>query len=283
VFHRTRHAVTLALLAVAPHLAVAQASGERAPERAGERAKQPLQDLLQADAVYPQERGETQLTLVPRFTHWGHERLLQSSFIVEYGLSSTLQIEAEGTAFSYRPAAPAPLGPGLSSQGASELGIGLRQSWMDVRGTPLHIAAGLGILRSVRAPLATGDARSLAVVPSFVIARDLPRLGGMQLFANAEVEVPLHATTAGDDAGEADDAALEWHTGFFVPAGAVVITAELSTLADDRPAVERTRRYATLGLVTTLPGGWELGIGAPYQIRGPRGRFDTLVKVTYEF
>ncbi len=57
--------------------------------------EQPIQEVFQTELVYPQERGEVQLTFSPRYGKGGGQSLFQAPVSVEYGITKNWQVEVE--------------------------------------------------------------------------------------------------------------------------------------------------------------------------------------------
>src|SRR5215469_10045714 len=54
-----------------------------------------LEELFQSETVYPQEKGEFQLTLMPRFLDHRHGNAFVSPVGFEYGLTDSWQVEGD--------------------------------------------------------------------------------------------------------------------------------------------------------------------------------------------
>jgi hypothetical protein len=77
----------LAVLVMGAPSSPALADDEDEQRAAQESYEQPLQEVFQTDLVYPQERGEVQITFAPQFAQENQRDLLHYSVGIEYGLT----------------------------------------------------------------------------------------------------------------------------------------------------------------------------------------------------
>ena len=103
-------------------------------------------EMFQSELVYPQEKGELQFTLVPQVRKGGDRTRWIGELVLEYGLTDSLQVELEWSAFER-------VDPedGESTAGTGDLELGLKYSWMNIAETGFHSAVGVGL------GLPTGD------------------------------------------------------------------------------------------------------------------------------
>ena len=252
---------------IAPVLVALVAGSLGAPSsvRAQETAPpSPPEEVFQTELVYPQEQGEVQLTLSPHLSGAASQRTGQVPLTLEYGLTDAWQIELEWGGYTYGP-----------SHGVGDLEIGAKYSFMNLWGNHTHAAVGL----EVELPVDRADEEGAELEPFVILARDLPRLSGLQVFLHAAMGFELGPEEETPDALEADEAAWTLNTGAFLPLKPVTLTAELNW--------KRTgtvdRAYVTPGLVRSLPGGWEIGIGIPVGITPGADAFRVVGLLTYEF
>lgn len=225
---------------------------------------QALEELFQSEVVFPQEEGEIQLTVAPRY-QWNREaRRTEVGVGIEYGITDAFQIGAEWASFARH----APAGGG-AEQGIGDLDLAARYSWMNINGSHLHAALG------VEVTLPTGDEdRELgegefAFAPSAVVAADIGGWPGAQVFANFGVEIAPHA--------EGDERAA-WFLNFgaFAPFGDITTTLEFNL-------TEHEGNYVTPGLIWRFADSWEGGFGVPIGVNGTADRYRVIAMLTYEF
>ena len=224
----------------------------------------PPEEVFQTELVYPQEQGEVQLTLSPHLSGTASQRTGQVPLTLEYGLTDAWQIELEWGGYTYGP-----------SHGVGGLEIGTKYSFMNLLGNHTHAAMGL----EVELPVDRADEEGVELEPFVILARDIPHLSGLQVFLHAATGFELGSEEETPDALEADEAAWILNTGAFLPLKPVTLTAELNW--------ERTgtvdRAYVTPGLVRSLPGGWEIGLGIPLGVTPGTDAFRVIGILTYEF
>lgn len=224
-------------------------------------------------SVYPQERGEVQLTTNPRIEfEEGHRSVFP--FAVEIGLTDRWQIEAEWVPL----AVTRPEGlPGRSGVGDVELET--QYSLMNVGGSATHVAFGLGVTIPAGPEEAGGTEGETEFEPSISVARDL-QTGGRpsQLFG----QVTMGLVRSEDDSEpEAHEFVLG--VGYVIAAGRVRWTAEVNWATNEWNGGDGTALYFAPGLVWDLPGTWELGFGAPIGVGGEAATLGMSLFVLYEF
>ena len=276
-------------------LATATIVGATPARCAGQGSAPPSRPLLAqgavaGDLVYPQGRGETQVNVAPHVGRTSGGGVLLVPVGIEYGLTEAWQIEAEVTGARRRGEAG----------GVSGVELGLRRSWMSVRGSNFHAAVGVrvGREREVGAAPDAGeapggaddDAPGVEVAPSLTLARDLPSLGGAHAFT--QVEVGLARRAGGLASGV--NGALAWNTGVLVPVRRVRLSGELTAQgalgralggapgAPGQPGDGGRSVCFTPGGVWPLSPGWEVAAGVPIRLAGAAAD-RALVRLTFEF
>ena len=251
-----------------------------AQEDDAEAREQPVQEVFQTGLVYPQERGEVQLSYTSRFSK-GHGRTLwQTPLNLEYGITDRWQVEIEWDALSRRTETGE-----AATRGRGDLQIGTQYSFMNIRGSNIHSAVGFEV------SLPTGDVEKelsegfVEYEPYIILARDFPRLHNMQVFTQVGVGFVQRARQrAGSD--DLEPAAHEFNlgVGMFVPFRRLVLTGEfnLSTNRWNHGGRER-EMYATPGAVWRLPRNWEMGIGVPVGLTRDADKSGAIFKLIYEF
>ncbi|MCP5054580.1 MAG: hypothetical protein GY940_45860, partial [bacterium] len=227
--------------------------------------RQPLQELFQTETVYPQEKGELQLTLIANFNKKTHQNSLFVPMVIEYGITDNWQVEIESGSYLYKKN-PA----GKETFGIDVLEIGTKYSFMDISGSGAHVAVGfeIGIPLGHSGENESIDEDSVEYEPFLVLAKDFPHLNHSQLFT----EVRLGFGEAGEGVE------FNWNSGFFIPVGSVCFTGELNYKGGDEKEI-----YLTPGMVWNLPGAWELGGGAAIGLNENSDSFRVILTLTYEF
>jgi hypothetical protein len=239
---------------------------------------QPLQDVFQTELVYPQEKNEVQLTLIPEFQKSGDYDHLQFLFLAEYGLTDRWQVEFEWNVFQKRFFDPEP-----TVSGTGDIEIGTRYSFMNIGNTNFHTAAGF----EVGIPLGDEDKGlgegTLKYGPFILAAFDLPSLSHAQLFARAGIEFANSSTNDDQDDGEEEGNEMTISGGVFIPLGNLIFTAESTWQSDNLSDGDESQLYLTPGIIFNLPDGWEAGIGVPVGLNEQSDNFRVMALLTFEF
>lgn len=251
-----RGLVLLLLLNLAAFAAVADDDGEW---------EQPLEELFLSDLVFPQERGEVQVTLSASRADRQEGERLQLPLTLEYGITDRLQVELEWGGYR-RDRFDA---DDRSSDDFGDAEIGVSYSWMAVGDSPWHIATGLEVPVDLgNTPMDDdesdeGEEEDEGIEPFFVLARDLGRWSGSQISLGGGAEV-----------GEGE---TEWFGSLagFVPVRGWVATAEINWTEEES--------YFTPGVVWHPGGEWELGVGLPIGLGREADDWRWIATLTYEF
>ncbi len=247
---------------------------------AQEGKEQPLQEVFQTELVYPQEKGEIQLTLAPRFREGDSRDIIQIPLTIEYGITDAWQVEFEWDFFVHRNPTT-----GASANGPGDLEIGTKYSFMNIAGTDFHIAVSFDIafpLGDVNKGLTEGF---IEYEPFFILARDFPQLNDLQLFTQVGVGL-VQRVKKPDDPDDEEPAAHEfiWNSGFFIPFGPLVFTTEFNWNVNTwNNGGKENQMYITPGLVLNLSGPWEVGIGTPVGLTDDADNYRIIGMLTYEF
>jgi hypothetical protein len=253
--------------------------GSIPPAHAQSNNEQQVQEVFQTELVYPQQKGELQLTTGLTFRKNLRVRLVQVPVSLEYGITDRWQISAQWDGLnSIHPVLGRPL---LRS---GDLSIGTKYSFMNVANTNLHLAVGfeLGLPSGKRDnPMSEGN---VEYEPFLIAARDFPGMNNVQIFT--QLGIRLAQSKRQPNALEDEDPAgreLNWNAGFFVPVRRLSITTEFNLVTNE--GIDRKQRHYALtpGLVWRLPGSWEIGIGAPIGLTRKSSDSSVILKLTREF
>ncbi|MDH3527096.1 MAG: transporter [Gammaproteobacteria bacterium] len=219
-------------------------------------SEQPLQEVFQSELVYPQEAGEVQVTFAPQFHDGAEAKRWELPVTVEYGVTDDLQVELEWKAYVRDDRDDEP-----ATDGIGDIEIGLQYSWMRIKGSRFHAAAGVEVgipTGDEDKQLGEGDA---SIEPYGIFAADLPDDRG-QLFVHAGIEF----------SNDVDEPFV--NIGGFVPMGDVVVTAEWNWSEE--------QRFLTPGLVWQSEKSWEFGIGVPIGLNDASDDYRVIVLAIYE-
>jgi hypothetical protein len=242
--------------------------------------EQPIQEVFQTGLVYPQERGEVQLSYTSRFSKGKAHSSLQRPMNLEYGITDRWQIEIEWNAMSRRTeTGAAPI------HGKGDLRIGTQYSFMNMRGSNFHSAVGLEVsfpTGNIEKGLSEG---LIEYEPSFSLAKDFPRLHNLQVFSQVGVSI-VQRTRRRVQVDEDQPVAHTFNlgVGMFMPFNRLVFTGEfnLNTNRWNHGGRER-EMYFTPGLVWRLPRNLEIGFGAPIGLTGDADKSGAILRLLYEF
>jgi hypothetical protein len=246
----------LALLAIATHISgvIASAQAQANPVS----REQLIQEAFRGELVYVQDANELQLTLASDVTR---DRLLAPGTIslgAEYGITSAWQAGVEWQAPTSRQVDAA----------MSVLTVGIKRAWMQIRGLPVHFAAGTALSMS---PFGGTGMNSTEIESFAVLAADAAH-GSVHAFVGASVGVrPVNAAEVSEEAS-----GLEWHAGLVSRVGPFRLVGEL-----DR---QRHGEFClTPGIVWRGSSSLQIGIAAPVGLTALGDRPQLIAKVTYEF
>ena len=254
-------------------LILGQAQAAWGEGQGDEGVSQPLQEVFQTEVVYPQEKGEVQLTLSPRYQEGDSQDQIILPLTIEYGLTDAWQIELEWDAFSHRNPTT-----GANTNGIGDLEFGTKYSFMNVADSNFHIAPGLGFGFPVGDPEKGLGEGMLEMEPFVSMAYDLPNLNNSQIFT--QVAFGYVNRLRGDEE-EAHE--ITWNAGFFIPVGPVRLTSEFNWSTNKWNDGDEDNRFITPGFVWDLPGTWEVGAGAPIGLNSESDNFRLIGMLTYEF
>jgi hypothetical protein len=250
------------ILLTAPTSAPAQTAGER-----------PLQELFQTETVYSQDKSETQVTFVSKFSKSAGRKLFENSVALEYGISDGWQVTLEWSAANRLTTADG------KTRGSGDLRIGTKYSWMNLRHSNFHAAVGfeLGVpTGNVAKGLGEGN---LEYEPYVVVAKDFPKLAHLQVFSQFGVTFAQHVKGSISVDDPIAKRTAEWNSGVFVPYRKVRFTSEFNW----SKSAAQNSLYLTPGVIWKLPRDLEFGVGVPFGITPDADRFRAIVKLVYEF
>lgn len=236
--------------------------------------EQPLQELFQTETVYPQEKGETQLTFVSKFSRNREHRLFEMPLGIEYGLTDKWQVGLEWAVTSRLTT------DDTKTRGPGDLRVGTKYSWMNIRHSNFHAAAGfeLGLpTGNVEKGIGEGE---VEYEPYVIVAKDFPKLSQLQIFSQLGVAIGQTVKTPdGEEDEESISKTIEWNNGFFVSYRRARFTTEVNW---SKSGTENSV-YLTPGTVWKLPRNVEFGFGVPVGLTRDADRFRAIVKLIYEF
>jgi hypothetical protein len=216
---------------------------------------QPIQELFFTETVYPQDRGEVQLTITSLIDRTGSEEagLLPVSF--ELGLTDRWQVEAGWAGYASTLQSP------MDFQTA-RYSIGTKYSFMDIGHSHVHAAVGFDVEFPNEAAFADNAGEDNTEYEPFVsMAVDLTHR--VTVFGSAGASLELSQIVDGerpDDIGTLSAGALvAFHYATFA--------LEYTNRSDTLPWRLDGSPLLTPSLVLHPGGEWELGFGFPIGVR----------------
>ena len=239
-----------------------------------------IQEVFLSELVYPQEEGEIQFTLAPRYRSSDESEIYEVPLTIEYGLTDAWQVELAWTAFVHR-------GNSIESStaGIGDLEIGTKYSFMNLGGTDFHAAAGIEV------SFPTGDvdrelSEGFIEYELFVImAKDFPNLANLHLFTQAGIGLMQRVRSPSEE-DDLEPAAHEafLNVGLFIPWDSIRFTAEVSWNSNkwNHGGTESFLVFAP-GLVWSFPKGWEAGFAVPFGLNENADNFQLIGHLIFEF
>jgi hypothetical protein len=231
--------------------------------------KQPLQELMRMEVVYPQEKGEFQATAIADYQKFDGGNSFSIPLSAEYGLTDAWQIGIEWLSYTR-------IGFGDSrASGRGGVAIGTKYSFMQIHGLPLHAAMGVEA-EFEHGPTPSGDDDGGHEVETFgAVAIDLPHR--VSVFAHVGVIAARSAVDEGEPNGR-----LTWSTGELIDLGKAALALELNFI-DNRGFRRGTGGTYLTPSVTLHPhAGWELGLGVPIGLTARSNSFGVIGHLIYE-
>jgi hypothetical protein len=244
-------------------------------QRPADEPRQPLQELIRTEVVYPQEKGELQLTFLSTADKGRNGSVLGFPLEVEFGLTDAWQVGLELSTYSRVRSGDA------VASGRGGLAVGTKYSFMNINGSDVHAAVGL----EMEFPGGLGadglreDKREFE--PFVALAADLRE--GVQAFFHVGRSFTRGAS--GHEAGEEGDESpvnVQWNAGALVALRRVTLAGELNTRTNGSPWGRGGDLYATPSITFLLPSSWEMGLGVPIGLNGRSDRFGVSIHVIYE-
>jgi hypothetical protein len=241
-------------------------------QRRADDPRQPLQELIRTEVVYPQDKGELQLTLLSRADKGRNGSVLAFPVEVEFGLTDAWQVGLEWGAHSR-----VRRGDAVSS-GRGALAVGTKYSFMNIRGSDVHAAVGLEMAfpGGLGADGLREDTRE--VEPFVALAADLR--DGVQTFFH--IGRSFTPGGSGDEPGDEPPVNVQWNAGALVALRRVTLAGELNTRTNGSPWGRGGELYATPSITFLLPHPWEMGVGVPIGLNGRSDRFGLSIHVIFE-
>lgn len=223
-----------------------------------QRLEEPVQEFFVAKAVYPQEKGETQITLRPTFLKGNDFDQAELGWKVEYGVSDRLEVELEMLYIAHDPDG------GAKEQGLGNVELGFLYSFLPID-EPIALSATFEVELPSGDEAVAGDKAEWEAL--LILAKQLGR-------AQVHMNVGMEAT--------ADKAEFLYNLAVVVPLNrSFSLTTELNGVE----VIEDTSLYFTPGIYFRPLHEeplFEFGIGFPVALNGEGTPYGIVGKVTAE-
>lgn len=246
-------------------------------------SEQPVQEVFQTELVYPQEKGEVQITFGTTFSRNSASRMFRSPISLEYGLTNRWQVELEWNASTYK----RELDENETSRGTGDLRFGTKYSFMNIANSPYHAAFGFEVglpTASIHKGLTEGF---IEYEPYVAVARDFKKLNRAQIFAQLGFGfMQRFKSVEHDDDEEVEAGAheLSVNVGAFVPFRKVRFTAEVNWQNNRwNNNGDENDLYVTPGFIYQPAHHWEVGFGVPVGTTKSADNFRAIFKLVREF
>ncbi|MBX2821781.1 MAG: hypothetical protein KTR29_18935 [Rhodothermaceae bacterium] len=226
--------------------------------------EQSAEEVFWTELVYPQEKGEVQLSLSPWINTTTDPSVGQSPFTLEYGISDAWQLEAEWSGPAYN-----------GSDYESALELGTKYSFLNLFNKGLHVAIGNEFEFAM-------EGEGVGTEPFAVIAIDLPRLANLHLFSQVKMEFELsEEDNAIQDVDALEEEAAGWSVQFgaILPTEEIYFSAEIGWMQEDKGL----QSYVTPGLIFEIIDDFQVGLGIPIGLTSDSDTFRISTFFTYEF
>jgi hypothetical protein len=234
-----------------------------AAARAQEPGRQPLQELFLTETVYPQERGELQVTLGALVDRTRDDKAALVPFSLEYGITDRWQLEGGWDGHTQFHSAP------FKHLHTARFSVGTKYSLMNIHDSHVHAAIGIDTEFPKPGAFAEGEGEEgIELEPFVAAAADLSR--HLTLFGSFAASVEASHAESDGEAQRVDDRGTI-SGGALVPMGHATVALEYTTRSDQLPW--RLDGAALLTPSITVHGArWEFAFATPIGIRASANR-----------
>ena len=245
------------------------------PVAAQERT-QPLQELFFTEVIYPQEKGETQLTFGALIDRSEQVPAAIVPFSIEYGITNRWQIEAAWDGYSRSRSAP------VKQLRTARFSVGTKYSLMNIAGSPVHAAVGIDV--EFPHPNAFADDEgedSVDLEPFIAMAVDVGRR--LTVFGSATLSWEPHDVAALVEHATPPEDPGTLSAGALVAMARVTVAVEYTNRSDELPWRLDGAPLLTPSIVLHPPHKWEVGVGTPIGLRHGERQPGVVAHIVKEF
>jgi hypothetical protein len=223
--------------------------------------RQPLQELFFTEVVYPQEKGEIQLTLSVLLDRSGPERSGLIPLSIEYGVTDRWQIGAGWDGYTQFDNTP------FKHLRTARASVGTKYSVMNIKDSPVHAAVGVDVEFPDNGAFPDDEGETGVEADTFIaLAADLGR--GVTLFGSGGYSLESRAATELFKNGERPDAPATVSFGALLAFHRATVALEYTNRNDGLPWRLDGSPLVTPSFVFHPGHQWELAAGIPFPLRG---------------
>lgn len=216
---------------------------------------QPIQELFLTEVVYPQAKGEIQITLGTLLDRSRDDRSALMPLSIEYGLTDRWQIEGSWDGYTQFHQNP------FRQLRSARASVGTKYSFMNVAGSRAHASIGVDVEFPDAGAFEDQGETEIEYEPVIAAAVDLSRR--LTLFGSAGASFAAHEAARLDDAEDSGTLSA----GALIAFRHVTAALEYTSRSDNLPWRLGGSPLVTPSIVVHPGGEWELGFGMPIGVR----------------
>lgn len=242
-----------------------------------------LNEVFQAEPVYPQDMGQVQLTLVPTYSKGTESKVFELPLEIEYGITDSWQVGLDVLTFQQENPESGP-----TQSGTGDLALTTKYAFMNIGGSDFHASLNF----EVKFPTASVGINKNAsdgftvYQPSLSLAKDFTG-NNSQVFTQVGVGFLDRTREPRDPANPVPEhTQFFWHSGYFIPySNQIIFSGEFSWIRDESTLDGRQNQlYLTPGVIWVLPGQhWQMGLGVPVGLNNDSDDYQVILGLIYEF
>lgn len=242
-----------------------------------------LNEVFQAELVYPQGVGEVQLTLVPTYSKGADSKDFIMPLHVEIGITDSWELGFDW--ITYQRENP---DNGPTQSGTGDFALTTKYAFMNIGGSDYHASLKFEVkLPTASVGINKNQSDGFTVYqPSISLAKDFTG-NNSQVFTQVGVGILDRTREPRDPANPVPEhTQFFWHSGYFIPySERIVLSGEFSWVRDESSIDGRQNQlYLTPGAFWLLPDPhWQIGLGVPVGLNNDSDDYQVILQLIYEF
>lgn len=249
-----------------------------------------LNEVFRTELVYPQAKGEVQISFAPMFFNQRDQKNVIFPLLLEYGLTDAWQIDLFADIFivHYPKGEPRTTGHG-------DMGIGTKYSFMNINQSNYSASLNFDITFPT-ANIDKGLTDGFRIYePSISLAKDFPTFHNTQLFSQLGFEFLQRVKKPRIDDTEQEEVSADteevepqahsffFNIGYIIPSGIARYVIEMNWETNRwNHGGEDNELYLTPGIVWVPSKYWEFAIGGSIGLNKSSDPYDIFLRATYE-